>query len=106
MIKSGSLLGGNDQSVLKITLPLIRPALMVAVIFRMLDAFRIFDLVHVLTPNSAATKTMSVISRENLFKLNHSAYGSAQSTLLFAILAIFVSLYIWLGKVNLSGEGR
>jgi trehalose/maltose transport system permease protein len=90
----------------KITLPLIRPALMVAVIFRMLDALRIFDLVYVLTPNSAATKTMSVISRENLFEFNNFAYGSAQSTLLFAILAIFVSLYIWLGRVNLSGEGR
>ncbi len=90
----------------KVTLPLIRPALAVAVIFRMLDALRIFDLVYVLTPNSKATKTMSVISRENLFEFNHFAYGSAQSTLLFAILAIFVSLYIWLGKVNLTGEGR
>ena len=89
----------------KITLPLIRPALMVAVIFRMLDALRIFDLIYVLTPNSAATKTMSVISRENLIDFDKFAYGSAQSTLLFAILAIFVSLYIWLGKVDLSGEG-
>ncbi len=89
----------------RITLPLIRPALMVAVIFRMLDALRIFDLVYVLTPNSAATKTMSVISRENMIDFNKFAYGSAQSTLLFAILAIFVSLYIWLGKVDLSGEG-
>ena len=89
----------------KITLPLIRPALMVAVIFRMLDALRIFDLIYVLTPNSASTKTMSVISRENLIEFDKFAYGSAQSTLLFAILAIFVSLYIWLGKVDLSGEG-
>ncbi|MGV8986570.1 MAG: carbohydrate ABC transporter permease [Cypionkella sp.] len=89
----------------RITLPLIRPALMVAVIFRMLDALRIFDLVYVLTPNSAATKTMSVISRENMIDFNKFAYGSAQSTLLFAILAIFVSLYIWLGKVDLAGGG-
>ena len=89
----------------KITLPLVRPALMVAVIFRMLDALRIFDLIYVLTPNSKATKTMSVISRENLIDFDKFAYGSAQSTLLFAIIAIFVSLYIWLGKVNLSGEG-
>jgi len=88
----------------KITLPLIRPALMVAVIFRMLDALRVFDLIYVLTPNSAATKTMSVISRENLIDFDKFAYGSAQSTLLFAILAVFVSLYIWLGKVDLSGE--
>jgi trehalose/maltose transport system permease protein len=90
----------------KITLPLIRPALMVAVIFRMLDALRIFDLVYVLTPNSAATKTMSVISRENMIDFDKFAYGAAQSTLLFAILAVFVSLYIWLGKVDLSGEGQ
>lgn len=88
----------------RITLPLIRPALMVAVIFRMLDALRVFDLIYVLTPNSSATKTMSVISRENLIDFDKFAYGSAQSTLLFAILAIFVSLYIWLGKVDLSGE--
>ena len=88
----------------KITLPLIRPALMVAVIFRMLDALRVFDLIYVLTPNSAATKTMSVISRENLIDFDKFAYGSAQSTLLFGILAVFVAAYIWLGKVDLSGE--
>jgi trehalose/maltose transport system permease protein len=88
----------------KVTLPMIRPALMVAVIFRMLDALRIFDLVYVLTPNSQATKTMSVIARENLIDFDKFAYGSAQSTLLFAILAVFVSLYIWLGKVDLAGD--
>jgi trehalose/maltose transport system permease protein len=88
----------------KVTLPLIRPALMVAVIFRMLDALRIFDLVYVLTPNSAATKTMSVISRENMIDFDKFAYGAAQSTLLFAILAVFVALYIWLGRVDLTGE--
>jgi trehalose/maltose transport system permease protein len=62
--------------------------------------------VYVLTPNSAATKTMSVISRENMIDFDKFAYGAAQSTLLFAIIAIFVSLYIWLGKVDLSGEGQ
>lgn len=88
----------------KVTLPLIRPAVAVAVIFRMLDALRIFDLVYVLTPNSTATKTMSVISRENLIDFSKFGYGSAESTTLFAILAIFVSLYIWLGRVDLTGE--
>ena len=37
-------------------------------------------------------------------RLDKFAYGAAQSTLLFAILAVFVSLYIWLGRVDLSGE--
>lgn len=88
----------------RVTLPLVRPALMVAVIFRLLDALRIFDLIYVLTPNSSTTKTMSIISRENMIDFNNFAYGSAQSTLLFAIIALFVALYLWLGKVDLSGE--
>ena len=87
----------------KVTLPLVRPALMVAVIFRLLDALRIFDLIYVLTPNSSATKTMSIISRENLIDFDNFAYGSAQSTLLFLIIAVSVILYIWLGRVDLGG---
>jgi trehalose/maltose transport system permease protein len=88
----------------RVTLPLVKPALMVAVIFRLLDALRIFDLIYVLTPNSSATKTMSVISRENLIDFDKFAYGSAQSTLLFLIIALSVVLYIWLGKVDLGGQ--
>ena len=88
----------------RVTLPLVRPAIMVAVIFRALDALRIFDLVYVLTPNSTATKTMSVISRENMFDFAKFAYGAAQSTLLFAILTLFVVLYVWIGRVDLTGE--
>lgn len=87
----------------KVTLPLVRPALMVAVIFRLMDAMRIFDLIYILTPNSSQTKTMSVISRENLFDFDKFAYGSAQSTLLFLFLFIMVTLYMKLGKVNFDG---
>ena len=87
----------------KLTLPLIRPALMVAVIFRMLDALRIFDLVYVLTPNSSSTKTMSVLARENLFDFDKFYYGSTISTLLFLILAIFTILYMWIGQVRFDG---
>ena len=90
----------------KITLPLVRPALMVAVISRLLDALRIFDLIYVLTPNSAATKTMSVLARENLFDFDKFSYGSAQSTLLFLIIALLTILYIWLGKVKFDGGDR
>jgi len=90
----------------RVTLPLVRPALMVAVIFRLLDAMRIFDLIYVLTPNSSQTKTMSVIARENLIDFDKFAYGSAESTLLFLLIAIMTVLYIWLGRVNLSGGDR
>ena len=90
----------------RITLPFVRPALMVAIIFRLLDALRIFDLIFVLTPNSEATRTMSVLARENLFDFDKFAYGSAQSTLLFLIIAVLTTLYIWLGKVNFEGNER
>jgi trehalose/maltose transport system permease protein len=90
----------------RVTLPLVRPALMVAVIFRLLDAMRIFDLIYVLTPNSSATKTMSVAARENLIDFDKFAYGSTESTLLFLLIAIMTILYIWLGRVNLEGGDR
>lgn len=86
----------------RVTLPLIRPALMVAVIFRGLDALRIFDLIYVLTPNNVQTKSMSVFARENLFEFDKFAYGSAASTLLFAILALLTMLVLWLGRVRLD----
>ena len=86
----------------RVTLPLIRPALMVAVIFRGLDALRIFDLIYVLTPNNVQTKSMSVFARENLFEFDKFAYGSAASTLLFVILALLTILFMWLGRVKLD----
>ncbi|CAN7765528.1 carbohydrate ABC transporter permease [Mesorhizobium sp. LjNodule214] len=88
----------------KVTLPLIRPALMVAVIFRGLDALRIFDLIYVLTPNNAHTKSMSVFARENLFEFDKFAYGSAASSLLFLILALLTMLVLWLGRVRLDRD--
>ena len=88
----------------RLTLPLIRPALMVAVIFRMLDALRIFDLIYVLTPNNAQTKTMSILARENLFDFDKFAYGAAASTMLFLIIAAITVAYMWFGRVNLEGE--
>lgn len=90
----------------RITLPLVRPALMVAIIFRLLDAMRIFDLIYVLTPNSSQTKTMSVVARENLIEFDKFAYGSAQSTLLFLLIAIMTVVYIWLGRVRFDGGDR
>ena len=87
----------------KVTLPLIRPALMVAVIFRMLDALRIFDLIYVLTPNNSQTKTMSIYARENLFDFDKFAYGSAAATFLFLILAVITVVYIVAGRVNFDG---
>jgi trehalose/maltose transport system permease protein len=78
-----------------ITLPLIAPALTVAVTFRALDALRIFDLVYVLTPNRPETMSMSVFARQQLVDFQSVGYGSAASTLLFATAALLA--IVWLG---------
>jgi trehalose/maltose transport system permease protein len=91
------------KTFFRVTLPLVKPALMVAVIFRMLDAMRIFDLIYVLTPNSSSTKTISVLSRENLIDFDKFALGSAQATMLFLMLTGFTMIYMWLAKVNFDG---
>ncbi|WP_442872922.1 carbohydrate ABC transporter permease [Aurantimonas sp. C2-3-R2] len=87
----------------KVTLPLIRPAILVAVIFRALDALRVFDLIYVLTPNNTDTKTMSVFAQENLFQFDKFAYGSAASTLLFLVIAFITLFYIKVARLNLGG---
>ncbi|MDJ1008349.1 MAG: sugar ABC transporter permease [Paracoccaceae bacterium] len=88
----------------RITLPLIRIPLMVAVLFRMLDALRSFDLQYILTPANPNTKTMSVLARENLFEFDKFAYGSAQATLLFLIIVVFTALYLTIFRVRLVNK--
>jgi trehalose/maltose transport system permease protein len=90
----------------RVTLPLLKPALMVAVIFRALDALRIFDLVYLLTPQSESTMTMSVLSFREIQQFGDYAEGSAMSTLLFVIITLFVLLYIKLSRVDLAGGHR
>ena len=87
----------------RVTLPLIRPALMVAVIFRALDALRIFDLVYVLTSNSRDTMSMSIYARQQLVDFQQVGLGSAASTVLFATVALCTALTITLGRVRLEG---
>ncbi len=88
----------------KVTLPLIRPALMVAVIFRLLDALRMFDLVYVLTPNSEESAMMSVFARQQLVDFQQVGYGSAASTVMFFMIALLTVLYITLGKVKFQED--
>ncbi|MGP9822296.1 carbohydrate ABC transporter permease [Salinarimonas sp. NSM] len=90
----------------KVTLPLIRPALMVAIIFRALDALRIFDLIYVLTSNSRDTASMSVYARQQLVDFQQVGYGSAASTLLFLIIALLVIVTLMVGRVRLGEDPR
>jgi len=91
---------------LRVTLPLITPALMVAVVFRALDALRVFDLIYVLTPSNEDTMSMSVYARQNLVDFQLLGYGSAASTLLFMVVALSIVIYLYLGRRQFKGEGQ
>lgn len=85
---------------LRITLPLLKPALMVAIIFRLLDALRMFDLVYVMSGNSRDTMSMSVYARQQLIDFGDLGFGSAAATLIFAIIALFTALYLTAARVG------
>ncbi len=82
----------------KVTLPLIRPALMVAVIFRLLDALRVFDLIFVLTSNNNSTMSMSGFVRREMVDNGYMGYGSAASTALFLIIGAATLTYMRLAR--------
>jgi trehalose/maltose transport system permease protein len=88
----------------RITLPLIRPALLVAVIFRALDALRVFDLIYVLTANSRDTMSMSVYARQQLVDFQEVGLGSAASTLIFLIIALLIVITMVLGRVRIGED--
>ncbi|MGD9944608.1 MAG: carbohydrate ABC transporter permease [Burkholderiaceae bacterium] len=79
---------GPIATFVHVTLPLISPALAVAVTFRMLDAMRVFDVIYAMTGTAPATLTLSVFARQQLVDFQDAGYGSAASTTLFAAAAL------------------
>jgi trehalose/maltose transport system permease protein len=84
----------------RVTLPLLKPAILVAVIFRTLDALRIFDLIYVMQGNKQETMSMSIYARQQLVDFQDVGYGSAAATLLFMIIAFFTVIYLYLGGLG------
>jgi trehalose/maltose transport system permease protein len=84
----------------RITLPLLKPTLMVAIIFRLLDALRMFDLVYVMSGNNRDTMSMSVYARQQLIDFGDLGFGSAAATLIFAIIALFTVVYLTAARVG------
>jgi trehalose/maltose transport system permease protein len=85
---------GPFMAFFRITLPLLKPAIGVALVFRTLDALRIFDLIYVMTSNSRATATISVYARQQLIDFQEVGFGSAASFLVFVIVGLFSFLYV------------
>lgn len=79
-----------------ITLPLLRPAILVALIFRTLDAFRVFDLLYVLTGGGpgTATEPIALYAFNTLFANLRFGYGAALSVVVFAVTFLLAVLYI------------
>jgi multiple sugar transport system permease protein len=78
----------------KVMLPLMKPAILVALLFRTLDAFRIFDNIYIMTQGSNGTGSVSILGYDNLFTALNLGIGSAISVLIFICVAIIAFLFI------------
>jgi multiple sugar transport system permease protein len=94
---------GAWKRLTKVTLPLIKPAILVALLFRTLDAFRIFDNIYVLTGGANNTYSVSILGYDNLFKGFNLGLGSAISVLIFLCVAVIAFVFIRLFGASAPG---
>ena len=92
------------QQFWRITLPLLRPAILVALIFRTLDALRVFDVFYVFFGNRPDTQTMAIYAQSTIVGDGHVGYGSAISVAIFLIIAVFVIIYVTATRVSGGDE--
>ncbi|KAA1250568.1 sugar ABC transporter permease [Mycobacterium simiae] len=85
---------GAWRRLTKIILPIIKPAVVVALLFRTLDAFRIFDNIYVLTAGENNTASVSILGYDNLFKGFNVGLGSAISVLIFGCVALIAVVFV------------
>ncbi len=88
------------QQFWQITLPLVRPALLVALIFRTMDSFRVFDLIYVLKGAATETMTIAIYTQQTLIQNQRLGLGSAGAVLIFICIAMMVAGYSRLIQVE------
>ena len=91
---------GPFRRFFSITLPLLRPAILVTLIFRTLDALRVFDAFFVMFGARADTQTMAIYDQQNIVAFSNIGYGAAVSVAIFVIIGIFVVAYVTFLKVD------
>lgn len=110
LLKAAQVDGAGPWTRLtRIILPLMKPAILVALLFRTLDAFRIFDNIYVLTKGANDTGSLSILGYDNLFKAFNLGIGSAISVLIFVCVALIAFIFIKLFGASAPGsdpEGR
>ena len=82
------------QRFTRVMLPLMKPAILVALLFRTLDAFRIFDNIYILTQGNNGTGSVSILTYDNLFTGLNLGLGSALSVLILICVAIIAVVFI------------
>jgi multiple sugar transport system permease protein len=95
------------QRFWRITVPLMKPAILVALLFRTLDAFRIFDVVYIFSQGANNTATLSQLSFSTTLERLNLGLGSAVSVILFVIVGLIAFLFIkGFGAAANPGAGR
>ncbi|MFI1381022.1 carbohydrate ABC transporter permease [Embleya sp. NPDC020886] len=96
---------GPWQRLTRVTMPIMKQAILVALLFRTMDAFRIFDSVFVMTGGANNTETVSFLAYRQLVSRTALGLGSAISVLLFACVLLIAFLFIKLFRTDVSKLG-
>jgi len=107
LYESSSIDGANKwRQFVNITLPLLKPSILVALLFRTLDAFRVFALIYVLTGGGpgGTTESISIYAYKTMFAQTRFGYGSAMILIMAIIVGIISYLYIKFLDVNLISD--
>lgn len=107
LLKAASMDGANAwQRFWRITVPLIKPSILVALLFRTLDAFRVFDNIFVLTSGANGTSSVSMVAYDNLIRGLNLGIGSTMAVLIFLTIAIIAFVFIKLFGAAAPGGGK
>ena len=105
LLKAASMDGATAwQRFWKITVPLIKPSILVALLFRTLDAFRVFDNIFVLTNGANDTSSVSVVAYNNMIRGLNLGIGSTMAVLIFITIAIIATIFIKLFGAAAPGQ--
>lgn len=95
LLKAASMDGANAwKRFWAVTVPLIKPAILVALLFRTLDAFRVFDNIFILTSGANGTSSVSMVAYSNLIRGLNLGIGSTMAVLIFVTTGIIAYIFI------------
>ena len=94
------------QRFIRITLPLMKPAILVALLFRTLDAFRVFDTIFIMTRGAQDTESVSILGYNQLITRLNLGLGSAVSVLIFLCVVLIAFVFVKGFGVRMVEEGR